>query len=121
MLYFQKLNWQVTHSIKEIFQHLPDGTYSIEVKPARNVRSIEQNNLYWFRLEIIAQASWHTTDELHTLFKKEFLKPRKIICKTDKRKRRTLPATTTTLDTKDFVIYNDKIETFARDFFNIVF
>ena len=121
MLYFQKLDWQVTHSIKEVFQYLPDWTYSIEIKPARKVRSIEQNNLYWLRLEIISQTSGYTTDELHTLFKKEFLKPRKIICKTDKRKRRTLPATTTTLDTKDFCEYNDKIEIFARDFFNIVF
>lgn len=75
----------------------------------------------WAMIQQISNTSGYTTDELHTLFKKEFLKPRKIVCKTDKRKRRTLPATTTTLDTKDFMIYNDKIETFARDFFNIVF
>lgn len=119
LLYFSKKDWTVTQSLSDCFRSLPDWDYKVEINKATRIRSPEQNRRYFLILTIIDTYSHTWTDELHELFKKEFLKPTYIVSKTDKRKKRKIKPSTTRLTTEEFIIYNDKIMQFWREFFQI--
>ncbi len=122
MLYFSKHNGQVTHSLKQYFETLADGDYSVEVKKAKKIRSPEQNRRYRIILNLlVAQNAGYTDDEWHEEMKKRLLKPRIVKSKLDGRKRIKRKPTTTILTTEEFSEYNDKIILFARDFFWVDF
>ncbi len=122
MLYFSKHNWQVTQSLKQYFETLPDWDYQIEVKKAKKIRSPEANARYWVILNMLeAQNAGYTADEWHEEMKKRLLKPRIVKSKLDGRKRIKRKPTTTTLTTEEFSEYNDKIILFAREFFWVDF
>lgn len=122
MLYFSKHNWQVTNSLKQYFETLPDWDYQIEVKKAKKIRSPEQNARYRVILNmLVAQETWYTDDDWHELLKNKFIKPRIVKSKLDGRKRIKRKPTTTILTTEEFSEYNDKIILFARDFFGVDF
>lgn len=122
MLYFSKHNGTVTHSLKQYFETLADGDYSVEVKKAKKIRSPEQNRRYRIILNLlVAQNAGYTDDEWHEEMKKRLLKPRIVKSKLDGRKRIKRKPTTTILTTEEFSEYNDKIILFARDFFWVDF
>lgn len=68
-----------------------------------------------------AQNAGYTADEWHEEMKKRLLKPRIVKSKLDGRKRIKRKPTTTTLTTEEFMIYNQKIIDFAREFFWVDF
>lgn len=122
MLYFSKHNGTVTNSLKQYFETLADGDYSVEVKKAKKIRSPEQNRRYRIILNLlVAQNAGYTDDEWHEEMKKRLLKPRIVKSKLDGRKRIKRKPTTTILTTEEFSEYNDKIILFARDFFWVDF
>jgi len=122
MIYFCKHNSTVSHSLKQYFETLPDGDYSVEVKKVKKIRSPEQNARYWVILNMLeAQNAWYTADEWHEEMKKRLLKPRVVKSKLDGRKRIKRKPTTTILTTEEFSEYNDKIIMFAKDFFWVDF
>lgn len=121
-LYFSKHNWTVTNSLKQFFETLSDGDYSVEVKKAKKIRSPEANARYWVILNMLeAQNAGYTADEWHEEMKKRLLKPRIVKSKLDGRKRIKRKPTTTTLTTEEFQLYNQAILDFARDFFGVNF
>lgn len=122
MLYFSKHNWQVTQSLRQYFETLPDWDYQIEVKKAKKIRSPEQNRRYRIILNLlVAQDTGYTDDDWHELLKQKFIKPRIVKSKVDGRKRIKRNPTTTTLTTEEFQNYNQAILDFARDFFGVNF
>lgn len=122
MLYFSKHNGQVTQSLKQYFETLPDWDYQVEVKKAKKIRSPEQNRRYRIILNLlVAQDTGYTDDDWHELCKNKFIKPRIVKSKLDGRKRIKRKPTTTTLTTEEFSEYNDKIILFAREFFGVDF
>lgn len=121
-LYFSKHNWTVTNSLKQFFETLSDGDYSVEVKKAKKIRSPEQNRRYRIILNLlVAQDTGYTDDDWHELLKNKFIKPRIVKSKLDGRKRIKRKPTTTTLTTEEFSRYNDMIIDFAREFFGVNF
>lgn len=50
----------------------------LTIKKKWSKRSLNQNKLYWLWLDIIAEDTGHTPDELHTIYKGLF-SPKKII------------------------------------------
>lgn len=122
MLYFSKHNGQVTQSLKQYFETLPDWDYQIEVKKAKKIRSPEQNRRYRVILNMLeAQNAGYTADEWHEEMKKRLLKPRIVKSKLDGRKHIKRKPTTTILTTEEFSAYNDQIIDFARWFFGVDF
>ena len=122
MLYFSKHDGTVTHSLKQYFETLADGDYSVEVKKAKKIRSPEQNRRYRIILNLlVAQNAGYTADEWHEEMKKRLLKPRIVKSKLDGRKRIKRKPTTTTLTKEEFQNYNQAIIDFAHGFFGINF
>lgn len=120
MLYFSKHDGTVTHSLKQYFETLEDGDYSVEVKKAKNIRSPEQNRRYRIILNLlVAQDTGYTADDWHEILRDKFIKPRVVKSKVDGRKRIKRKPTTTTLTTEEFQEYNQKILDFARVFFKV--
>lgn len=78
----------------------------MDVDKEYGVRSDNQNRYYWKCLEIIANHTGHTSNELHQLFKRIFLEPE---YKTILGRELKLPATTTSLNKIDFGTYFDRI------------
>jgi len=79
-----------------------DGVYEIRIKKWRKKRSLQQNNLYWLWIGIIAKDTGYDGDELHTTFRGMFL--------TDESKKLPLIRSTTALTTMEFGQYLGKIE-----------
>lgn len=107
-LYFQKKDWKILNKIE-----LKNWFYKItEVK---QIRSIAQNRFYfWYILKLIVKSYldfWyiHTTEELHTIFKKAFIPKVKI--KSDFSKKFIYQiGSTTQLNTKQFKEFIDQIK-----------
>ena len=100
-------------------------------------RSIEQNKLYWKKIEIIANESGYSKDELHGYFKysfiaREFLRNIgqdtakltidsyiRLNSESDIMQTLNHYVSTTVLTTKEFTEYIDKIEKWSLDNYNI--
>ena len=72
----------------------------------KSVRSLSQNRFYWLYLEIIANETGNTADEIHEWAKRVFLPPRFINVRGKEVK---IPASTTDLSKAEFGEYMDKI------------
>jgi hypothetical protein len=79
----------------------------VEIERETGVRSDSQNRTYWMRLELIANHTGHSAEELHQLFKRLYLPPKfkKILGRDLK-----LPSSTTGLNKSEFSEYMMKIE-----------
>jgi len=89
-----------------------DGKYIVEIKRHRKTRSTDQNNLYWGRLRCLSDCTGYTAEELHDLFRHEFLgEDRKMVLD----KPLYTIKSTTTLDTKEFTAYIDKIKLYSAE------
>ena len=90
--------------------------WQIEIKPYRKNRSVAQNKLYHMWLKEISLHTGDTTDGLHEHFKNEYLDTEYIMVMG---KSLAKTKTTTTLNTKEFTEYLEKIEHFAWHFLNM--
>lgn len=118
-LFFSKHNGQVTNSLKQCFELLPDWDYQIEIKKAVKIRSAEYNRLYWCIIEIMSQWSWYSPEDLHEVMKKEFIPKQYIKSKVDKRRKRLLKQSTIRLTTEEFWLYIEKVKELWKQFYNI--
>lgn len=73
----------------------------LTVRRYRKKRSDKQNRYYWLCLNVIAQDIGENPEDLHTTFKSMFL--------TDRSKEFPVVRSTTTLNSKEFTDYMDKI------------
>jgi hypothetical protein len=85
---------------------------SVEVTEYKSQRSIPQNNLYWKRLEEIADNAWvdgkqFSRDAWHHEFGSQFLP------KIPTPSGELVPVSTTTLDVAEFTEYLNKIEAYV--------
>lgn len=61
------------HAIKRIQAIKPDqeNPLALWIGPYKKIRSLEQNALYWKLIGMVAGATGHSRDTLHTFFKRE--------------------------------------------------
>ena len=78
----------------------------IVIEDDKNPRTLKQNRFYFLYLGLIEDTTGNTVEELHEIFKRKFLPPRFVKFKDEEIK---LPATSTNLDTLEFMQYMDKI------------
>ncbi len=84
-----------------------DGLVMVQVQEKKKIRTQSQNNFYWGAvLPTVAEATGHTTLDLHEIFKRKFLPVRTI--KFGEREVR-LPGSTAILSKMQFSEYIDKI------------
>lgn len=96
---------------------LPDKPYDINVAVHHVKRSTSQNALYWLWLDIVADETGNSRDELHDVFRAKFLPVAEhevlgVVV-------RELP-TTTKLSTDQFTTYLNQIEVFCNTELGIV-
>ena len=94
-----------------------EKTYKGRIEPIRNLRSVNQNNYYWFLMNIISGNTGYEEKELHKIFKTKFLSEVDVtgfdveVIKT---------GSTATKKTTEFINYLDKIKQFAAQELDIV-
>lgn len=84
--------------------------WAVEVKRYREKRSNDQNELYWLWLACIEDETGNSKESLAELFKQKFLG---FTEQTVLGERVIEKLTTTTLNTKEFTVYLEKIRVFA--------
>lgn len=77
------------------------------IRKVKKSRTLDQNKLYWFYLEIVSEYTGSLSEDLHEYFKRKFLPPQKI---TVMGKTIVIPRSTTRLSTHEFSEYLDKID-----------
>jgi len=85
---------------------------NVKVSEAKKKRSLPQNNLYWKHLTLMEEATGHTKEELHDIFRLRFLPKRDLDVDGIVYK---LPISTTELTTKEFSKYMDNIRLTASE------
>lgn len=86
---------------------------SVTVGRRVRARSTKQNAYYWGAvLPIISQATGHTVDELHEIFKRKFLQP---IIVTYRDREIKMPGSTAKLSITDFYEYVERVRAEAAD------
>jgi transcription-repair coupling factor (superfamily II helicase) len=83
--------------------------FSVDISQKRKVRSISQNSLYWLYLTCIEFETGTDRSDLHDIFKKKWILPKKIVLFGEEIDRYS----TTDLNTLQFKEYLDKIQIFA--------
>jgi hypothetical protein len=84
--------------------------YIVDVKVKRERRTVNQNSLYWLYMACIQDETGEHKDNLHAYFKTKFLGVDERQCFGH---RFFLPNTTTSLDTKQFTYYIERVKQFA--------
>lgn len=92
-------------------------TWQITVKPFKKKRSLHQNALYWKWLGIIAVETGNDPDDLHEIFKQQFLIPVEVEFAGEVT---SLRRSTTKLNTQDMSAYMDKVNAFAASQLGII-
>lgn len=101
--------------VRELLSKYADGErITVKMSDERPPRSERANSFYWVVLGIWSKDTGHTQDELHSLFKWQFLRERKStvfvdpITKKKRRKTFTVCGSTTQLNSKEFSEYLQK-------------
>lgn len=89
-----------------------NGEFCVEIKKNKTTRSIQQNRLYWSWVNILADHFGYTPEEMHLELGTAFLPLREY--KTRKNKTLVMPVSTTSLSTKEFTEYLEKIDKLAQ-------
>lgn len=106
------INKQFVFKFPKRFREFVSATFKegqeilITVRPRKKNRTLKQNAYYWLVLNVIADYTGHSSDELHEIYKHKFL-PRRVI--TYQYDQIELPGTTTVLTTDQFGEYLDRI------------
>lgn len=96
---------------------LKPGSYVIQVKKNRAVRSLSANRYYHLILNIIGVSTGHTHDELHETLKLKF--NGKMIY-FPKGGSQMIGASTANLDSAEFAAYLNRVKNWANQEFDIV-
>lgn len=105
-------------AIKNYIQKLPDGKrYTVEITMKRDKRTVNQNSLYWLWLTCISNETGNEKDILHDEFGKMFLPKRSGNFFGEYVEK---AVSTTSLDTKQFTEYLDKIQAFVTSEIGII-
>ena len=91
--------------------------WQITVEPYRARRSINQNNLYWKWVGIIATDTGNSTDFIHETLKQEFLPPRTGELNGQ---LRTYRPSTTTLKIDEMTTYMSQVQAWAATTLGII-
>ena len=83
----------------------------VTISITREKRTLDQNNLYWLWLSCIAKETGNDKDDLHEYFIYKYLNP-ELVQVFEKMIYKRL--STSTLDTKQFTGYLNKIQVFAN-------
>ena len=81
---------------------------TIRVDRVRKNRSLQQNSYYWVCITHIATEIGETAEDLHSTFKSMYL--------TDRTKKLPMVRSTTSLNTKEFMDYMEKISIKVSEF-----
>lgn len=89
---------------------LKKARYSVSITKIREIRTFDQNRLYWLWIACICQETGNDKDDMHEYFKKYFLgySDKEMFGNTIRKVR-----STSDLDTKQFTDYLEKIKTWA--------
>ena len=96
----------------------PEKKWTVEVKEYRRDRSAAQNRLYWSWVKIIGDTLGYDKYDMHVTLALEFLNTKQSIHPITK-EMVTVPTSTTTLDTKEFTDYLERIDRWAAEYRNI--
>lgn len=100
----------VVKQLKNILDIKQNGKYTISVSKQANKRTAEQNRLYRKWLSLLEEETGNSQDSLHEFFKKKFLSVELETIFGEEVRRVN---TTTTLNTKEFTDYLDKVNAFV--------
>lgn len=84
--------------------------YEIVIRVFCRPRTVSQNNLYWLWLACLMDETGTSKEDLHQYFKEKFLPVERIVFKSVEIIKTT---STTTLNTREFSRYLDRIHQFA--------
>lgn len=100
-------------AVKQVIDRLDltvSKTYHISISVKRGIRTISQNGLYWLWVTCIVQETGNDKKTIHEYFKQEFLGWEiKEVFGTEVTQLRS----TTSLNTKQFADFLNKVEVFA--------
>ena len=119
--YKKTKNSVVQTTVKTIFWELTNWKYTLSIKRHLQKRTVNQNRYYWACLGLIAIEVGYLIEEmdsdtkknvvegLHEIFKNRFIPNVSIVSIKDRRRKISIPKTTTNMDTGEFKRYMDKI------------
>lgn len=106
------LNKSDKEKVKQYVDKLPDGKrFNVDIKQKREIRTVSQNALYWLWLTCIMAETGNDKDYLHIFFGKKYL-PQNSRIIFNQQVEQTV--STTSLDTKQFKHYLDRVQQFAN-------
>lgn len=91
--------------------------WQLVVTPLKRNRSLQQNNLYWGWLGIVAQDTGNSTDDIHEWLKHRFLAPSFVTVNGETQEIRR---STTKLNTKEMSDYMTQVEAWAASELGII-
>lgn len=92
--------------IRQMLSKWEGKKVEVSINGEFNKRSINQNKYYWLVLELIGRDTGNLPEDLHRLFKSQFLKKKQV---SFKGKAYNMPVSTTELSKGEFVEYMMKI------------
>ena len=100
---------QLVNYLKEM-----ESPYTVEVKKNRNTRSNLQNNYYWKCIvQVLAEELGYFNDEIHDILRAKFLNEWEMIEINNNKIGLNKIVSTTSLNTKEFENYTEKIRIWA--------
>lgn len=105
-MYFRTSNPQAINQAIEYIRKLT-GVWEIKIVKYVKGRTRAQNNLMWLWLNVIAEETGNSADDLHEIFKFKFLGSETVTAFGYKIER---PKSTTKLTTVEFTNYLDEID-----------
>ena len=105
-MYFVLKNDKAKKACMDYIQGLEHG-WAVQIKKHVKSRTVAQNSLMWMWLNIIAQETGNSEDDLHEIFKLKFLGSETVEAFGYKIER---TKSTTKLTTAEFTSYLDKID-----------
>lgn len=123
--YYILRDLNIVHAVVKLIVDLynkKNVLWEVKIEPLKKTRTLQQSRYYWAILEMIGDYLGYTSEEVHELFKNEFLEPTtKEIKIKDKdgntviEKEIILPPSTTRLKTDEFCDYIENIAMFMSN------
>lgn len=117
ILLYEVGNNESHKEVGKTLRELKPGTYTVEIKKNRAIRSLSANKYYHLILNIIGIETGHTHEELHEAMKLKFNSE---VIFFPKGGSQMIGKSTSTLDTKEFAGYVSRVKRWALDEFNII-
>lgn len=104
-----------------IADNLRGKEVQVVVKPKKKLRSLNENNYYWgVVVQMLADHTGYTPNEMHELCKVKFLPPKRIMLRNGKNDQHiTIAMSTTELTTSQMENFLSEIRLWAVDFWNL--